>query len=154
MVRAQSPADATVARPRPNRLGGLAAWCYDHRRAVLLGWVLAVVAVIALAALSGSRLDNNFALSSAPSQQAQHLLASRFPALRGDSADVVLQSPGPLTSPANAASIDRLVKALRLFDSPVTRKGRAVRATVPGVFRGSKAPENFRLRQACRCLTE
>jgi hypothetical protein len=41
-----------------------------------------------------------------------------------------------------------------LFDSPVTRKGRAVRATVPGVFWGSKAPENFRLRRACRCLTE
>lgn len=38
------------------------------------------------------------------------------------------------------------------FDSPVTWKGRAARATGPGVSRGSRTPENFQLRRACRCL--
>ena len=63
--------------------------------------------------MGGSRLDNNFALGSSPSQQAQNLLASRFPSQQGDSADVVLRSPSPLDSPANAAAIGRLARALR-----------------------------------------
>lgn len=49
MVTAQSPIDANVARSPQNGLGRLAAWCYDHRRRVLAGWLLAVVAVIGLA---------------------------------------------------------------------------------------------------------
>ena len=113
MVTAQSPIDANVARSPQSGLGRLAAWCYDHRRRVLAGWLLAVVAVIGLAQWAGSRLDNNFALGSSPSQQAQNLLASRFPSQKGDSANVVLRSPGPLDSPANAATIDRLVRSLQ-----------------------------------------
>ncbi|NNN08142.1 MAG: MMPL family transporter [Acidimicrobiaceae bacterium] len=95
------------------RLGQLAGWCYDHRRRVLLGWVLAVVVVIGLAQWVGSSLNNNFALASSPSQQAENLLASRFPSLKGDSADVVLRSSIALESPANAATIARLTQALR-----------------------------------------
>lgn len=113
MVTAQSPIDANVARSPQNGLGRLAAWCYDHRRRVLAGWLLAVVAVIGLTQWAGSRLDNNFALVSSPSQQAQNLLASRFPSQKGDSAEVVLRSPAPLDSPANAATIDGLVRSLQ-----------------------------------------
>ena len=113
MVTAQSPIDANVARSPQNGLGRLAAWCYDHRRRVLAGWLLAVVVVIGLAQWAGSQLDNNFALGSSPSQQAQNLLVSRFPSQKGDSADVVLRSPAPLDSPANAATIDRLVRSLQ-----------------------------------------
>lgn len=113
MVTTQSPIDTNVARSPQNGLGRLAAWCYDHRRRVLAGWLLAVVAVIGLAQWAGSRLDNNFALGNSPSQQAQNLLASRFPSQKGDSADVVLRSLGPLDSPANAATIDRLVRSLQ-----------------------------------------
>ena len=113
MVTAQSPIDANVSRSPQNGLGRLAAWCYDHRRRVLAGWLLAVVAVIGLTQWAGSRLDNNFALDSSPSQQAQNLLASRFPSQKGDSAEVVLRSRAPLDSPANAATIDRLVRSLQ-----------------------------------------
>jgi hypothetical protein len=38
------------------------------------------------------------------------------------------------------------------FDSPVTWEGRAARATGPGVWRGSRTPENFQLRRVCRYL--
>jgi uncharacterized membrane protein YdfJ with MMPL/SSD domain len=41
-------------------LGRLAGWCYDHRRRVLAGWLLAVVAITGLAQWAGSRLGNNF----------------------------------------------------------------------------------------------
>ena len=110
---ARSPAGANVVRPAATGLGRLAAWCYDHRRRVLFGWLLVVVAVIGLVQWAGSRLDNNFALAGSPSQQAQNLLAARFPAQKGDSADVVLRSPGPLGSPANAAAIGALVRSLK-----------------------------------------
>ena len=113
MPSTQNPADPNAARSASTGLGRLAAWCYDHRRRVLVGWILAVVAIAALAQWAGSRLDNNFSLASSPSQQAQDLLASRFPAQQGDSADVVLRSPSPLDSPANAAAIGRLVRSLR-----------------------------------------
>jgi RND superfamily putative drug exporter len=113
MATAQSPTAANIGRSPQNGLGRLAAWCYDHRRRVLAGWLLAVVAIIGLAQWAGSRLDNNFALTGSPSQQAQNLLASRFPAQKGDSADVVLRSLSPLDSPVNAAAIGRLVRSLR-----------------------------------------
>ncbi|HEY2507819.1 MAG TPA: MMPL family transporter [Streptosporangiaceae bacterium] len=110
---APSALPAAAARAAGEPLGRLAAWCYDHRRRVVAGWVLAVIAVLAVASAVGSRLDNDFALPGSPSQQAANLLASRFPAERGDSADVVLSSPAPLTSAVNAASISRLTAALR-----------------------------------------
>jgi putative drug exporter of the RND superfamily len=113
MASTQNPIDPNAARSAPTGLGRLAAWCYDHRRRVLLGWVLAVVAIAGLAQWAGSRLDNDFSLASSPSQQAQDLLASRFPAQQGDSADVVLRSPTPLDGPADAATINRLVRSLR-----------------------------------------
>jgi uncharacterized membrane protein YdfJ with MMPL/SSD domain len=78
-IPAQGPARPVVARLSERGLARLAAWCYDHRRRVLAGWVLAVVAVTGLAQWAGSQLDNNFALAGSPSQQAQNLLASRFP---------------------------------------------------------------------------
>src|SRR3974377_1296917 len=117
---AQSPADAAVARLSARGLGRPAAWFYDHRRRVLFGWLLVVVAIIGLAQWAGSRLDTNFALAGSPSQQAQNLLAARFPAQKGDSADVVLRSPSPLGSPANAPAIRALARALKT-PAPVSR---------------------------------
>ncbi len=106
MASDQSTINANTARSPQNRLGGLAAWCYDHRRRVLAGWLLAVVAVIGLAQWAGSRLDNNFALASSPSQQAQNLLASRFPSQKGDSADVVVFRS--IAIPVKAAAMNLL----------------------------------------------
>ena len=41
MATTRSPAGANVAQPAASGLGRLAAWCCDHRRRVLVGWVLA-----------------------------------------------------------------------------------------------------------------
>jgi RND superfamily putative drug exporter len=94
-------------------LGRLAGWCYDHRRVVLAGWVVLVVVVIGLAVTAGSRFDDNFSAGNSPSQQAQNLLAQRFPAQAGDTADVVFRAAGRLSDPATAAVINRAVDALR-----------------------------------------
>src|SRR5215469_8623981 len=104
-----------AARLSLRGLGRLAAWCYDHRRRVLAGWLLALVAIVGLAQWTGSRLDNNFTLAGSPSQQAANLLASRFPSQRGDSAEVVLRSAAPMDSPANVAAIGQMTRSLRLL---------------------------------------
>ena len=94
-------------------LGRLAGWCYDHRRSVVIGWIVIVVAVIGLSSAIGSAFSDNFASGNSASQRAQNLLAQRFPAQAGDSADVVIHTSGSVKDPANAATIDRLVAALR-----------------------------------------
>jgi hypothetical protein len=77
MVSTQAPVDANVPRAAETGLGRLAAWCYDHRRRVLAGWLLAVVAIIELAQRAGSRLDNNFALAGLPPQPLDYRRAVR-----------------------------------------------------------------------------
>ncbi|HEY2550633.1 MAG TPA: MMPL family transporter [Streptosporangiaceae bacterium] len=106
-------APAPASSGRDGALGRLAGWCYDHRRLVLAVWLATVVLVIALATAAGSRFNDNFSGGGSGSQRAQSLLADRFPAQAGDTADVVFRSPGRLSDPATAAVIGRAVTALR-----------------------------------------
>jgi putative drug exporter of the RND superfamily len=53
---------------RASRLGRIGAWCYDHRRRVLAGWILAVIAIAAVAVVAGSRFENDFGASASPSR--------------------------------------------------------------------------------------
>jgi putative drug exporter of the RND superfamily len=94
-------------------LGRLAGWCYGHRRWVLLIWVAGAVVIIGFSSSIGSAFSNNFSGGNSAAQRAQDLLAARFPAQAGDTADVVIQSSEPLTDPQNAAEVARLVAALR-----------------------------------------
>jgi len=103
------------ARARPADaagLGRLAGWAYDHRRRVLLAWVVSLIALIGLALSWGSTFSSNFAAGNSASQQAQNLLAARFPAQAGDTADIVVQTAAPLTNPVNASRMARLVAAV------------------------------------------
>jgi putative drug exporter of the RND superfamily len=101
-------------QPVPDsRLGLVAGWCHDHRRLVAAVWILAAVVVIGLTLSFGSRFDDNFSSGSSPSQQAQDVLAQRFPAEAGDTADVVVHASSPLTEAAGSAEIERLAAALR-----------------------------------------
>jgi putative drug exporter of the RND superfamily len=93
-------------------LGRLAGWAYDHRRRVLLAWAVALIALIGLALSWGSAFSSNFAAGNSASQQAQNLLAARFPAQAGDTADIVVQTAAPLTNPVNASRTARLVAAV------------------------------------------
>jgi putative drug exporter of the RND superfamily len=93
-------------------LGRLAGWCYDHRRWVLVMWVVGAIAIIGLSSSLGSAFSNNFTGGNSAAQRAQNLLAARFPAQAGDTADVVIQTTEPLTDPSNSAQVARLVAAL------------------------------------------
>ena len=118
--------DMTPTHEDSNRLGRIGAWCYDHRRRVLVGWIVGVIAVIALAALVGSRFEDDFG-GVGQSQQVQSILATRFPAQAGDQAQVVFGSTGPLDSPPVADRVDRVLADLRPLPS-VTSVSPLVRA--------------------------
>jgi RND superfamily putative drug exporter len=116
-----------AASPTPGRLGRIGAWCYDHRRTVILGWITGVIAIIAVAATVGSRFLNDFG-GVGQSQQAQNILAQRFPAQAGDDAQVVFRSAAPIHALAVTARAGRALAAIRPLAS-VTSVSPLVTAT-------------------------
>src|ERR1017187_6628854 len=67
-------------------LGRLAGWCYDHRRRVLVLWILGIVALTAIAQIVGTRYQDSFSSGNSDSQQVQNILAARFPSTAGTTA--------------------------------------------------------------------
>jgi uncharacterized membrane protein YdfJ with MMPL/SSD domain len=73
-----------------HRLGG---WSHDHRRSVLIAWLLVLAAVIASAAAFKGQVDNTFEVPGTESQQAQQLLERKYPEASGAFARVVYAAP-------------------------------------------------------------
>ena len=95
-------------------LARLAGWSYDHRRKVLVVWLVVLVAVSVLSQVVGSDYQDKFSGGNAESQRAQDLLKERFPARAGDPADIVFRtSPDPVTSPANQQAIEAVVNSVK-----------------------------------------
>ena len=117
----------TAAQGSPNVLGRTGVKCYDHRRAVLLGWIVGVIAIIAVASIIGPRFENNFG-GVGQSQQAQTLLAQRFPTQAGDSAQVVFRSSGAIDAPEVTSRVDQALGGVRTLPS-VTSVSPLVRAS-------------------------
>jgi len=105
-----------AASPTLGRLGRIGAWCYDHRRRVLLGWIIGVIAIIAGASAVGSRFENDFS-GVGQSGQVSSILAQRFPAQVGDVAQVVFHSSGPIRSPGVTARVGQALGAIRTLPS-------------------------------------
>jgi putative drug exporter of the RND superfamily len=114
-VRTETVARRVGAAPDPGPdtgLGRLAARCYDHRRAVLLGWILLIIGVTVISQVVGTHFQNDFTAGNTPSQQAADILASRFPARAGDTADVVFYTTTPVGTASNRAAIGRVVRRI------------------------------------------
>jgi putative drug exporter of the RND superfamily len=86
------------------RLGG---WAFDHRRKVLAGWVLLLVAVGFAAASFSGQFSSKFEVPGTESQRAQDLLHEKYPGAGGASARVVFEAPEgeKLTDPENQAAV-------------------------------------------------
>jgi putative drug exporter of the RND superfamily len=86
------------------RLGG---WAYEHRKRVLVGWLLVIVAVFGSAAAFSGKTSNEFSVPGTESQVAQDLLQEKFPEAGGGSARVVFAAPEgeKLTDPENKAAV-------------------------------------------------
>jgi uncharacterized membrane protein YdfJ with MMPL/SSD domain len=86
------------------RLGGRA---FEHRRKVLVGWLLVLGLVIASAAAFSGQTSDKFEVPGTEAQQAQDLLHKKFPGAGGAAARMVFAAPKgeSLEDPANRAAV-------------------------------------------------
>jgi len=66
-----------------------ARWTTTHRKYVLIGWIVLLVGVNALAQSAGTEYSNNFTLPNSDAQRAADLLQKSFPAQAGDRDTIV-----------------------------------------------------------------
>ena len=79
---------------------GLADWCYQHRRLVVLMWIGALLGAFALAGAFGGEPRQDYLQPGSESKAASQTLEKNFPERSGDSVQIVLHAAGGVTSPA------------------------------------------------------
>jgi putative drug exporter of the RND superfamily len=99
-------------------LASFARWCFVHRKAVLAGWLIALIAFFGVARLAGSSYTNSESLPGTDSTKALQVLTTHFPAQAGDSDQIVVQArQGTLRSPAAESAVrSMLARVARLAD--------------------------------------
>jgi RND superfamily putative drug exporter len=88
----------------------LAAWCYRRRRAVVVLWIVALVAISALGSSAGSTFSQGFSLKDTESQRAADLLQSRFPAKAGDEGQIVFAHSGGVADATVQSRMEELFR--------------------------------------------
>ena len=85
----------------------MARWCFEHRRKVVAGWLVAIVVFLGLSQAVGSSFNSNFSLPGTDSQNAVSLLTENFPSASGESDQIVIQTAAGATvdSPAVQAAV-------------------------------------------------
>jgi putative drug exporter of the RND superfamily len=91
----------------------LAQFSISHRRTVIGVWIVLLVASIGTAGAIKNHFNNNLTLPNSGTQKATDLLRSHFPALAGDSDQIVFHTnDGSLTSAANRARVAASLRAV------------------------------------------
>jgi putative drug exporter of the RND superfamily len=91
----------------------LARWSTSHRKRVVAGWIVLLVVSLGAASRLKNHFDNNLTLPNTGAQRASGLLHKRFPAIAGDSDQIVFHtSNGKLTDPTNRARIEQTIAAV------------------------------------------
>ena len=75
------------------RLYRLGRWAFDNKKKVLAGWLAMLALVIASMSAFSDEFSSKFEVPGTESQEAQDLLAERFPGAGGSSARVVYVAP-------------------------------------------------------------
>jgi RND superfamily putative drug exporter len=70
----------------------LGRWCFQHRRWVVVTWLLVVIAVVGVGTHEGSAFGGSFSLPNTDSQAAVNLLTHNFPSASGEGDQVVVQA--------------------------------------------------------------
>ena len=101
----------------------LAHFCYRRRRYVVIGWIVLLFALNAIAGSAGDKFSSSFSLPGTDSQRAADLLKAKDSSRAGTTGDVVLKAPGRFTDAekvqlgalfGDVAKVDRV----RLVRSP------------------------------------
>ena len=94
----------------------IARWCFRHRFAVIAAWVLALIALTALAQAVKAEYNNSFSLPGTGSTTAQQLLASTVPARSGDSDTIVWHvGTGTVRDPAVRTRMTAVLTRIATF---------------------------------------
>jgi RND superfamily putative drug exporter len=81
-------------------LATIARWSAAHRKTVLVGWLVALVAVMGVSNAIGTNYANSSSSGNTDSQRATDLLKQNFPAQSGDTDQIVFHaSDGKVTDP-------------------------------------------------------
>ena len=109
----------------------LGAWSFEHRRRVLMIWLLVLLLVGASAAAFSGQTNDSFAVPGTESQQAQDLLEAKYPGAGGAAARVVFAAPRARRSPtrSNRAAVEA---SLPKAQATPTRSSRRRSRTRPG----------------------
>lgn len=97
-------------RPVLARVG---VWSFTRHRLALAVWLLALLAIAGIGRVAGSRFHDDFSGGHSQSQQAQALLADKFPADAGDHAQIVFHGDGPLTAASERLAVEAVVRQAR-----------------------------------------
>src|SRR3954468_16334276 len=98
----------------PSRFVRLARACNAHRWRTFFAWLVALIALQAIAAAVGTKQISSFRLPGTESQRAYDLLAEHFPSAKGDSDQVVFKArSGRLTDSADKARIAAALKKVK-----------------------------------------
>ena len=94
-------------------MSAIARWCFRHRFAVIVAWVLVLVGLGALSQAVKSNYNNSFSLPGTGSTTAQELLAKTIPAQAGDSDRIVWRvSHGAVRDPAVTVRINSMLRTV------------------------------------------
>src|SRR5215468_6854312 len=104
--------DRRTTRARPGPLGRLAGAAYRRRGRVILGWLAAFALLIGLSAAFAGAFAADYSAPGSDSEQAQDLLAQRFPVQAGDTVDVVVRSGAGVTGSAVRSDVTALLHEL------------------------------------------
>ncbi|HEU5252574.1 MAG TPA: MMPL family transporter [Solirubrobacterales bacterium] len=85
-----------------------AIWTTGHRKTVVFGWLVALIAMGMIAKAVGPDYSEDFKLPSSDSQEAYDLLENRFPAQSGETAQIVYKSDAGVESPAVKAKMEKV----------------------------------------------
>jgi len=93
----------------------LARFAFRRRRRVLAVWLLAAIAAIAVAQLSGGKTNDTFTIPGTESQNAANVLTAKLPAFSGGQSTIVFATAGgaKVTAPAAKAAIDTALDKLK-----------------------------------------
>jgi RND superfamily putative drug exporter len=91
-------------------MAGFARWCFVHRKAVLAGWLIALIGFFAIGQAVGSVYNQSESLPGTDSTQALSVLQKDYPAQAGDSDQIVVQAKqGTLRSPAAETAVTSML---------------------------------------------
>jgi len=81
------------------RMRAFATWCTGHRKTVIIGWIVALIAIGMIGSSVGSAFTEEFKLPASDSTKALELLEQRFPAQSGEAATIVFKTDEGIESP-------------------------------------------------------